>query len=379
MSAQDSALVRPLRPGIAVTLSGLFQADVRLIANGGAASGPIIRRAEVILEAAAPRGFSLRVQPDFGLGLVLLQDALVRWSRVTDDSVTVRLGRFRPSFGTERFRASATLLFPERSMVNAFVLSRAMGADVRVTHGAFVVQAAVFQPPLTTTARVIDTDGDVQHSAPARQEALLRGEWRLKQLAGDGNVRVHAGVVVGTASGQGASAVPMARILTAGQQPIFEYRATGATPVMAAGSHWRADVGLESIGQRLAWHVEAVQLEDGVRTAATARNAVKGRAFGASWNAVTGGVRGANWGITPTSPRGAIEWGVRASVVRMDRDAVRDFAEPGSAASARSAGVAISWLPSHVTRMTAAYDLTDVVRTRHRREQTVILRVQQMY
>ncbi len=66
LAAQDAVAPAPgavrSRPAAMLTPSGLLQTDARLIANDGSASGPIIRRAELIFEAAAPRGVNLRVQ-----------------------------------------------------------------------------------------------------------------------------------------------------------------------------------------------------------------------------------------------------------------------------------------------------------------------------
>lgn len=383
LAAQDAVAPPPgsvrARPTATLTLSGLLQTDARLIANEGSASGPIIRRAELIFEAAAPHGFSLRVQPDFGQGKVLVQDAFVRWTATGVDSLIVRTGRFRPAFGHERVRSSATLLFPERGLVNSYMPGREMGADVRVTRGRLALQLGVFQPPVSTTGHVVDTDGDLERTPPPRQEGLLRAEWRVRQYADGAILRVHAGALAGRATGRGEGATQPSRILTIGQQPVFAFQASGVDPVIADGDRWRGDLGVAFIGARVAWHVELVEVEDGVRRTAIAHEAVKHRGFGAAWSVVRGGQRAANYAITPTSTRGALEWGVRMGSVAVEDDAVSNLAEPGSAARAQSAGIAVSWLPSAVTRLTAAYDATRLDRNERRYEHAIIVRVQQTY
>jgi hypothetical protein len=319
------------RGGAQLTLSGLLQADARLVAHTGSASGPIIRRAELIFEAAAPRGFSMRVQPDFGQGRVLVQDAFVRWSRTGADSLLVRMGRFRPAFGSERVRSSATLLFPERGLVNSYMPSRATGADVRMTRGRAALQVGVFQPTVSTSTQVVDTDGDLEQTPPPRQEGLLRIEWRLRQYADGGNLRVHLGALAGRASGSGDAATQPSRILTIGQQPIFAYRSSGPDAVIANGDRWRGELGIQSIGSQVAWHLEVLEVEDGIRLHDGTRQAVKHAGAGAAMSVVRGGRRAPNYAITPTSTRGAVEWGVRAGLVRVQENAVEFLAEPGSA------------------------------------------------
>lgn len=361
-----------------VTLSGLLQVDARIIARGGTASGPILRRAEIILEAATHRGFGLRLQPDFGQGRVLVQDAFVRWQGGGNRRISARAGRFRPAFGTERMRSSSTLLFPERGLVNSFMPARATGLDVRVSTTRFTWQVGLFQPPVAATASLVDTDGDLERTPTPRQEGLARIEWRA--IAPDsGELRLHIGVIAGGATPGGETVTQPSRLLTIGQRPAFAYRASGPDLVSADGDRWRADVGLQRIGGRVAWHIEVVETEEGMRWHQIERLAVKHHGVGAAWSIVRGGRRASNSVITPTAARGALEWGLRAGLVQVD-DVGRDLlAEPGSAARARGAGVAVAWLPSAATRMSVSYDQTRLDRGHQHTEHAVMLRVQQMF
>ncbi len=381
--AQDTASVSPgvlrTRSGVLLTLSGLLQSDVRFIAHAGAASGPIIRRAELIFDAVAPAGFSLRLQPDFGQGRVLVQDAFVRWMRNGGSVLEARAGRFRPAFGAERMRSSSTLLFPERGLVNSYMPSRATGADLRLMTGRAAFQVGVFQPSVSASVQPVDTDGDLERTPPPRQEGLFRFEWRLREFARGGSVRLHMGTLAGTASGRGEAATQPSRILTVGQRPIFAFQSSGPDAVIAAGDRWRADVGLQAVGARVAWHVELLEVEDGIRRFGTERAAIKHRGVGAAWSIVRGGQRAANYAITPTSARGAVEWGVRVGAVQVEKRAVALFAEPGSATGAFAAGLAVSWLPSSLTRLAVSYDFTRLDRVRERTEHAVIVRAQQAF
>jgi hypothetical protein len=73
-----------------------------------------------------------------------------------------------PAAGTVRSRPAATLLFPERGLVNSYMPRREKGADVRVTRGRLALQLGVFQPPVSTTRHVVDTDGELEQTPPPR-------------------------------------------------------------------------------------------------------------------------------------------------------------------------------------------------------------------
>lgn len=380
-------------PDTVVTrFSGLLQADSRLVSTGSAASGPIVRRAQFVVEVRAPRGFELRLQPDFGQGRVLMQDAYARWRGTRDIPRAVggkrssvrdfdaRVGRFRPTFGTERLRPSATLLFPERGLTNSYVPGRAFGAELRMTRGRAAWAAGVFQATLATDEQTVDTDGDLENAPPPAQEVALRFEWWFRQLSNDGPLRAHAGFIAGRAQGRRADvATQPSRILTIGQQTVFAYSSDPADPVLADGGRWRAELGLESVGARVAWHVEAMEVEDGIRRQAIAYETVRHVGLGAGISVVHGGQRLADYRIVPSAGRGALEWGLRAGAVSVGDDAVARFGAPGSVARAANVGVALGWLPTAFTRFTASYDIMRLGRSRSNAEHAFIVRVQQQF
>lgn len=170
------------RDDIAVTLSGYIQADGRWLsgATQRLPDGFVLRRARFIVDAAMPSGWHLRLQPDFGQGRVLVQDAFVGFER---GGLLARAGRFRPNYGLERMQSSSTLLFPERSLINSLMPSRSFGTQMRYTRGAWTLATGGFRTPIGTDAAAIDTDGDVEATIGSGHDLLLRAAWAWRDEA----------------------------------------------------------------------------------------------------------------------------------------------------------------------------------------------------
>lgn len=360
--------------GARLTIGGFLQADGRWIVGDDRASGPILRRARLIFDAAGDNGFRLRLQPDFGQGRVLIQDAFIGWRDAGRD---IRVGRFRPTFGGERTRGSATLLFPERGLINTLMPPRSTGAQAIFgsTRGAVIVGA--FRTPQGSDAQTVDTDGDLDIAPSPTQEGLVRLQGAIGALDAGRGFTWHLSALAGTARGRRTDGTGPARLLTVGQRPIFAYDADTLDPVAADGRRWRGAAGLEYVSRRDAWHLELIAAEDGVRRNATGRAALRHGGAATAWSRVWRGTRAADYTIAPADARGAIEAGVRLGAVWVDPDAIARFAAPGSSGRAVGGGVALSWLPSAATRVSLAYDLTVEDQGSVRREHAFIFRVQQ--
>lgn len=360
--------------GARVTIGGFLQADGRVVVGDDRASGPILRRARLIFDAAGEHGFRLRLQPDFGQGRVVIQDAFIGWRGAGRD---LRVGRFRPTFGGERTRSSATLLFPERGLINTLMPPRNTGVQATLGSSRAGVILGVFRTPLGDDARTVDTDGDLDQAPPATEEGLVRLQGALGALDAGRGLTWHLSALGGVAKGRRTDGTGPARLLTVGQRPIFAYRSDTLDPVEADGRRWRAAAGLEYVSRRDAWHVELVGAEDGVRSASLGGAALRHGGAAFAWSRAWRGTRAADYTITPVDARGAWEAGLRIGAVWVDPDAIARFAAPGSSGRALGGGVAVSWLPSAATRMSLAYDLTVEDQGSVRREHAIILRVQQ--
>ncbi|MFN8878378.1 MAG: porin [Gemmatimonadota bacterium] len=360
--------------GARLTIGGFLQADGRVVVGDDRASGPLLRRARLIFDATGERGFRLRLQPDFGQGRVLIQDAFIGWR---GDGRDLRVGRFRPTFGGERTRGSATLLFPERGLVNTLMPARSTGAQATFGSARGGVVVGAFRTPLGDDARTVDTDGDLAIAPPPTTEGLLRLQGTIGRTATPSGLAWHVAVLGGSAQGRRTDGTGPARLLTVGQRPIFAYATDGPDPAVASGRRWRAAAGVEHVSRRDAWHVEAIGAEDGVRNAAFGQASLLHGGFGAAWSRVWRGTRAGDYTIVPADARGAIEAGLRGGGVWVDRDALGRFAAPGSSGRAIGLGAALSWLPAVTTRLALSYDVTIEDRGANRIEHAIILRVQQ--
>ena len=338
-----------------VTIGGYLQADGRWISGPAprAPDGLLLRRARLIVDASTTGGWLLRLQPDFGQGRVLVQDAFVGQAGRRH---VLRLGRFRPAFGTERMQSSATLLAPERGIVNSLMPSRMVGIQLAATHGTWQLAIGGFRTPIGPEAASVDTDGDVEAVAGSGHDLLVRVA-RTHRWAG-GEVEVQSGVLAGSEQGTlEAPAVP--RLLSVAQQPIATFRADGtrAGTVRAAGTRARVSTGLlvttsQSVAAlEGAWFMQRVAYGDVIGTPTVGAGTLR---VARTWN----GVRQRTQEIRPTSRRGAIDLGVRAGAMRVWEPGPATLLSRGSSARVRTAGVAVSWLPTPLTRLTLAYDIT---------------------
>lgn len=364
------------RDDVAVTLSGYVQVDGRWLsgATQRLPDGILLRRARFIVDAALPSGWHLRLQPDFGQGRVLVQDAFVGMER---GGLLLRAGRFRPNYGTERMQSSSTLLFPERSLINSLAPSRSLGTQLRWNRGAWTVTTGGFRTPIGTDAAAIDTDGDVEATIGSGHDLLLRGAWAWRREARYADVQ--ASLLTGRERGSLESPA-MARILTVGQQPIAAFRNDGtpAGTVIAAGMRRRASAGTIIGTGRMMLALEGALLSqrgglDGSDGTVTTMGYVL------RTNRVWNGRQLPSQEIVPASARGALEVGLRIGALGNWGGGAGTLLSARSERRVASAGAAVAWVPGSLTRLSVAYDITATDRLRNVKEHALMFRVQQAF
>ncbi len=359
---------------ITLTLGGYLQVDGRWV-SGALQSQPdglLLRRARLIFDAEMAAGWHVRLQPDFGQGRVLVQDAYIGW---TGDGTTARIGRFRPAYGVERFQSSATLLHGERSLVNSLMPSRSFGAQVTARRGAFTVSAGGFRTPIGTDVQVVDTDGDVDALDGSGHDLLARVGWSHRRGAryADAQVAVLAGRERGEEEATGLS-----RLLTVGQQPLLAFRNDG-TPTgtaLADGERRRLSAGAMAGDGRTVMALEGALFTQVARAGTQRRELTAGVV---AWRMahVVGGTRRPTQEVVPATGRGALEVGVRAAALGVWGEDLGAVITRRSVTHAASGGVAVGWIPTALTRMSLAYDITRVPTDARVREHALQLRVQQ--
>jgi phosphate-selective porin OprO/OprP len=369
---------------VTLTLGGYLQVDGRWV-SGALQSQPdglLLRRARLVFDAAMASGWHVRLQPDFGQGRVLVQDAFIGFDGAR---ASARIGRFRPAFGVERFQSSATLLHGERSLVNSLMPSRTFGAQLAARRGAFGVAVGGFRTPIGTDLQVVDTDGDVDARDGSGHDVLARVVWRRE--AGVRYADAQLALLEGRERGE-LGATGVARLLTVGQQPLLAYRNDG-TPtgtVVADGVRRRVSAGAFAGDARTLLALEGALLTQRVRIpgpgapvggAPDVRRDVTSGVV--AWRAahVVGGTRRPTQEVLPDGPRGAVDLGVRLAALGVWGEDIAGVLTRRSVTHAVSGGAAVGWIPTPLTRLSLAYDVTVVRPGRAVREHALLLRVQQ--
>ena len=359
---------------VALTLGGYLQVDGRWV-SGALQSQPdglLLRRARLIFDAAMPGGWHVRLQPDFGQGRVLVQDAFVGFEGAR---VMARIGRFRPAYGVERFQSSATLLHSERSLVNSLMPSRSFGAQVAVQRDALTLTFGAFRTPIGTDLQVVDTDGDVDAREGSGHDWLARAVWARRRGARYASAQL--ALIAGRERGE-LEATGVARLLTVGQQPLLAFRSEGTRDgtAVADGARRRISGGglLGNAHTMLAF--EGALFTQGARVADTRREVTAGVL---AWRGahVIGGTRRNSQEVLPSNSRGAIDLGARIAVLGVWGEDIGRVITRRSVTRATSGGVAVGWIPTSLTRLSLTYELTVVPPGRSVREHALFLRVQQ--
>lgn len=360
---------------VTLTLGGYLQVDGRMLSGTfpSPSDGLLLRRARLVFDARMPNGVHVRLQPDFGQGRVIVQDAFIGFDK---SSGTIRIGRFRPAYGVERSQSSATLLHGERSLANALMPSRNFGVQASVQRGAITLTLGGFHTAITPGTPVADTDGDLEAVDGTGYDGLLRLAWDSRHEQQYRQVQV--AVLAGTEAGE-VGATGLSRLLTVGQQPLLSYRDDGTAggTAVADGARQRFLIGGLVGDRHFVTSVEGAVLAQEVRLGTPRRMTAAALVWRAAY--VLGGTRRPTQEIVPAGPRGAIDIGVRAGSLSAWGDALPTLVTRRSVTHALSGGAALAWVPTVLTRLSVAYDITLVRPERAVREHFLVVRVQQSF
>ncbi len=358
---------------VTLTLGGYLQVDGRWLSatEQPTPDGLLLRRARLVFDAQMASGWHLRLQPDFGQGRVVIQDAYVGFEGA---SAIARIGRFRPAFGVERSQSSASLLHGERSLANALMPSRSFGAQATLRRGAIALTVGGFRTPIGNDPQLVDTDGDADAVPGSGYDGLLRISWSPRRARRYLDVQI--AMLAGTEQGD-LEATGVSRLLTVGQQPLLAFRDDGtvAGTTVASGPRTRVLIGGAMGDAQFVTAMEGTLFTQHVRL--DARRQISAGAL--VWRAayVMGGTRRPTQEIVPSGRRGAIDIGIRAASLGVWGDELSSVITRRSVTHAVSTGLAVGWVPTVLTRLSLGYDVTLVRRARDIREHFLLLRVQQ--
>ncbi len=359
---------------ITLTLGGYLQVDGRLMSGNlpPPPDGLLLRRARLVFDARMPNGWHVRLQPDFGQSRVLVQDAYVGWEAAR---TTVRIGRFRPAYGVERFQSSATLLHGERSLVNSLMPSRSFGAQATLRRKTLSLALGGFRTPIGPGQQVVDTDGDDEAAPGSGYDLLARIAWAPRRGARYADIQM--AILAGRERGD-TEATGLSRLLSIGQQSLLAFRNDGTSvgTTVADGTRRRVSFGGVVGDTRTMMGLEGALLSQSAALGSDRRRITSG---GVAWRAahLRGGSRRSSQEVVPSHSRGAIDFGLRVSALGVWGSEIETLLTRQSATHAVSGGLAFAWIPTTLTRISLAYDRTRIQRERGVREHLVLLRVQQ--
>jgi phosphate-selective porin OprO and OprP len=308
--------------------------DTSLIANV-IANQFLIRRARPILQGTVARYFDFYLNPDFGNGLTVLQDAYVD-VRFTP-KLRFRVGKIKTPFGVERLQSAQSILFVERALPNNLVPNRDVGLQVHgeLLRGAFGYQLAVLNGVPDGGSVDLDTNG-----AKDVAGRVLLQPWRTR---GNSPLR---GLAFGIAATTGKASGPMRPYVSVSQVPVFAYAAT----VTASGERTRWSPQATFFLGPVGLLAEYMQVRHEVQKVETGKPTTTAELKNSAWN-VTGSVllTGEEASYGSVKPKdffvpSAGKWGALQLVARLNRFDVDEGTFSGGFADAtRSVRQAHAW------------------------------------
>jgi phosphate-selective porin OprO/OprP len=334
----------------------------------------LIRRAQPYIEGSMPYGVSFLVNPDFGGGTTVLQDAYLGLD--LDDALRFRFGKFRPPFGLERLQPTSNLSFVEFGLPTLLTPNRDVGAMVHgdVFQGIFGYAGGIFNgvPDNGSADLANDSPKEFAGRAYFRPFRLLRPQLLGRLFVGVSTTfgRVH-GNPTNTSLTNPAS-TPAYK--TPGQINDFTYIAAAsgttanyANTVVANGPHNRYGAYLyEAIGP-LGILGEYYISDQEVGRAGYANTWVSNHAYQAQATFLLFGAQASYDFVhveTPVEPAaghfGALEIAGRVGHLGIDRDAFPNFASPtGSVHGATEVTAGINYYWSDNAKFVVNWDHTE--------------------
>jgi phosphate-selective porin OprO and OprP len=333
----------------------------------------LMRRVQPTLEGRLPYHLSFLVNPDFGGGTTILQDAYLGLD--LDEAIRFRFGKFRPPFGLERLQPTSNLSFVEFGLPTLLTPNRDVGAMVHgdLFHRFFGYAGGIFNGVPDNGSADLDSDNDKEFAGRAylRPFAPFDTATLGRLFVG---VATTFGRVYGTPTNPSFSsptATPAYK--TPGQATDFSYiAATTGTPdysntVVANGPHNRYGVYLyEALGP-LSVLGEFYESDQEVGRAGFGNAWIHNKAYQAQGTFLLFGAN-ASYDfvhvLTPVDPGnghfGALELAARAGHLAIDPNAFPNYASPS--ASVRGATEftgGVNWYWSDNAKFVVNWDHTE--------------------
>ena len=342
-------------------IGGYIQADARVFAGENEPSLPdtfLIRRGRPIVEGTVYRSFNYRLMPDFGGGVVVLDDAWVEYRML--EALQLRVGKYKVPFGLERLMTATDLFFVERALPTLLVPNRDVGAELHgeLLDGAIAWFAGLFNG--------VPDDGNLDQDADHGKDVAARIFVHPARPFGVDALReLGIGFAASYGKANGSLARPeLASPASSGKRTFFRFR-TGETledTTIADGKRYRFSPQLYWFWGPFGLLSEFVTSTSDVRRGETERR-LTNHAWQVAGTFVFGGDRRFT-GVTPhrsvgEGGVGAFDVSARYDELRVDPRAFPTFADPATAERvARNWAVNLGWWPSPLSRFMVTFDRT---------------------
>jgi phosphate-selective porin OprO and OprP len=201
---------------------GLIQVDSQSYTNGDDKKAPggvtsstfLINRARAIFEGTVFKNYDYHLEPDFGLGTTVLQDAWLD-AHPLGDAVRFEAGKFKSPFGLERLQQDTNLLFIQRGLTTNLIPNRDIGF---MFHGSLLDQVFTYQ--LAFLNGVPNNTASVDADTNDGKDFVGRVFFQpLKET----NVEFVRGLGVGLAGTYGDENGALSKYKSSGQSTFFSY------------------------------------------------------------------------------------------------------------------------------------------------------------
>jgi len=316
----------------------------------------LIRRARPIVQGTVAKYFDFYLNPDFGGGNTVLQDAYldVRFT----PKLRFRVGKMKTPFGIERLQSAQSMLFVERALPNNLVPNRDIGLQVHgeLLRGVLGYQLAVLDG--VADGGSVDTDNNDSKDLAGR---LFVQPWRTK---GASPLR---GVGFGVAGTTGQATGLLRPYVSVSQVPIVAYGAK----VTADGDRRRWSPQAWFFGGPFGLLAEYVHVRHDVQIVETGKPTAAATLENTAWSvngswlvtgeaATYGNVKPKSFFVPSAGTWGALQLVARFNRLDIDEETFRGgFADPArSVRRADAWGGGLNWIWNDNLKYVLDYERT---------------------
>lgn len=323
----------------------------------------LLRRARLDLEADAWRIFSVRIQPDFAGGKIVIFDAYADVKLFPE--LRFRFGKFKVPFGLQRLQPASSLAFAERAFPTEISPNRDLGVQVSgdVADAVFSYAVGVFNGNVDNSTIDAELDDDKEVAARLFLQPFRRTHIEPLRGLGFGGAFTY-----GVRNG-GMQSPNVLAIRSFGQAQIFSFAAgtTSLDTTVAAGPRLRWTAQASYYFRRIGLLGEYVSTTYNIQKGASS-DRVGLSAWQVEATFLLTRDEAVYTGVVPRRPFaprarswGAVELAVRYSGLRIDQNAFDGgFSDPKkSVRSAQNFVVGANWYMTANTRLSLDYARTD--------------------